>query len=161
MSAHSGSPWESRTPAALKGLIYADFRKSFSRGCDALIAALQREGDNLILSEWEKLDELIKEVFDATGSSSVVGGYESLDYDFVEIKGVKDDSDFEASIVLDTVNDYGGRQEPLNIRWWQEYLDVHERYGQKYHLAVTERPISFEINQANTRSGRVWVREGQ
>ena len=76
-------------PSALKGLIYADFRKSFSRGFDAVIAALQREGDNLVLSEWQKLNELIKEVFDGSGSSSAVGGRKNhlLDNgDWIELK---------------------------------------------------------------------------
>jgi hypothetical protein len=46
-------------PPALKGLIYADFRRSFSRGFDAVIAALQREGDDLVLSGWENEIESI------------------------------------------------------------------------------------------------------
>ena len=149
-------------PPELKGLIYADFRKSFARGFDAVAAALEKETQELPLRSWQLLGELIHQVFDSKGYSSGGGEYESFDYEFVEIEGLKDplqDSQFDASIILDTVHDYLGKLEPLSDFWWNEYLSVHEKYADKYRLIVTERPVGFSIQRANTPSMRVLTRD--
>jgi hypothetical protein len=133
-------------PNELKGLIYADFRKTFANGFGGVLSALSAEADDAARDSWAATEIMVHEAFDAHGFSSSMGEYDSFDCEFVELRGVKDPDhsrdDDNANIVYDVIHDYLGKKEPLNEHWWSEYLDSRDRYPALFHLVVSERPIS-------------------
>ncbi len=146
-------------PATLKGLIYADFRKSFIQGFKELQTGLRKEVDEALSGSWRQLQSLAEDTFDSHGFVSILGGYKSLDYDYVEIDGVQNpfQPDDNAPIVLDVVHAYGDKDTPLGERWWDEYRAAQERFAETYHLVVTERPIALSELHDSKRSSRVRV----
>jgi hypothetical protein len=140
----------------LKGLIYADFRKSVATGNKAVLAALKKEADAAIQEGWQLLDSLVERAFGGTGSASG-GEYDSMHYQFVEIDGLKTkhSSPHTASIVFDAIHDYGHDNEPLKERWWSEYKETQERYGETYHLVVTERPTEIAAVKPSAKLERI------
>ncbi len=147
---------EVEPPDVIKGHIYADFRKAFAVGYKAVLAALKKEADEAIQDSWQLLPSLIQTTFDKFGSSSG-GDYERIDYEFVQINGLKakpSRSDNEC-IVYDVIHDYAARKEPLDSNWWREYLETQERNGELYHLVVTERPIGIRDIKPSCKYGRI------
>lgn len=135
-------------PSELKGLIYADFRKSFKQGMEAVFSALSKEGQKAVRDSWAETRSIIEDVFGGHGFSSVMGEYESFDYDFVNISGVRDPNlqeNEEASIVYEIVHDHSNKQKPLGEEWYKEYVETWERYSETYHLIVSERPVSISF----------------
>jgi hypothetical protein len=148
-------------PNELKSLIYADFRKSFSTGMKAVLAALNAEASHALRGSWAELRVLLGEVFDHEGNASKVGGYDSLDWDYVQIEGVFDraqgDPFDDADIIYDIVHDYLGKREPLDGHWWNEYLDSRNQYPASFHLVVSERPTNFARAASSQVSGKAQV----
>jgi TIR domain len=146
-------------PAELEGVVYADFRQSPRKGMASLLAALEAEADQALRGSWLELDAMIEESFDSSGSASRLGGYESIDYTFVTLNCLKRPGREQLirgeEIVYDTVLDYGSRGEPIDEEWWSEYCDVQDRYGEVFHLVVSERPIAISDLQQSCDFDRV------
>ena len=58
-------------PSELKGLVYADFRRSFKKGLEAVLAALSKEADAVVIGSWRELECFVEETFDNHGFASV------------------------------------------------------------------------------------------
>lgn len=146
-------------PSELEGIVYSDFRRSPKKGMTSLMAALDNEVSLAVRGSWRELDSLIEDAFDSSGWSSRVGGYESLDYSFVTLKRLArrsgNDVFGDGEIVYDTIHDYGGRGKPLDDDWWNEYRNVHDRYGEIFHLVVSERPMDIPCLQNSKNLNRI------
>jgi hypothetical protein len=145
-----------KPPPELEGMIFADFRRSFKKGIASVLKALNREADNAVVGSWAELDSLIEEVFDHSGFASMLADYKSEDYRYVLIEGLRTfDRGDDADIVYETVHDYLGKAEPLTERWWREYKEVQQRYGQLFHFVASERPVSIPLLEPSVVSPNV------
>ena len=101
-------------------------------------------------NSWAEVPELLGEVFDFEGSASVMGEYDSWDFTFANIDGLKDrdtiGKEDDADIIYDVVHDYGDRHKPLTSPWWSEYLDSRDRHSALFFLVVSERPVALGLS---------------
>ena len=47
-------------PSELKGVVYADFRRSFKKGLEAVLAALSKEADAVVIAVGENWNVLLR-----------------------------------------------------------------------------------------------------
>jgi hypothetical protein len=134
-------------PPELAGLVYADFKKSFSKGFKKILAALGHEGSKLATENRsvEVYEGLLKKTFDGSGMGWIDGEYKDIDYEFVEIDGMQVDGN-QAQIIYEIVHDYINKKEPLTDNWWRDYLEWNDSLPDKYRIVVTERPWSFQMD---------------
>lgn len=143
-------------PPEIKGIAYADFRKSTQSGFKALVSALELEAVAARRHQgfWAQVDEILEEVFEFTGSQALGREYSTRDLEFVGLNARADDED-DTCVVYETISAYSEPARPLGEQWWKEYHDaMYQVPDFEYFLVVSERPVAFESGE---RHGRVTV----
>ncbi|HKQ53773.1 MAG TPA: toll/interleukin-1 receptor domain-containing protein [Pyrinomonadaceae bacterium] len=133
-------------PPEVTGLIYSDFKSSFSFGIKGILTALEYEASQVASTKgfWEEVRDLLEEIFDNSGFASVSGEYQSKDYDFVTVRVPSAHFD-DTEVVYEVIPAYGASVKPLTEVWWSEYQSAIEELGEKLFLIVTERPVDFKV----------------
>ena len=137
-------------PSEIAGLIFADFRKSFSAGWASTLAAIRREADLAVKGSWAELESMVEEVFDGSGSVSEVGSYGSRDWNLVLISAAADPvhgaPGEPADVAYDVVHDHLSRREPLDDGWlattFERFTGVSLGYTTNDQLAVLQITVS-------------------
>jgi hypothetical protein len=103
------------------------------------------------------LESIAEEVFDSHGFASLRGAYESLDYSFLHIDGLKNPlrPAEDAEIIYDVVHDYLSKKESLEDSWWDEYRTAQDRFEETIHLVITERPVAIPVFRQCPQSTRI------
>lgn len=135
-------------PPEIRGILYADFRKSFKYGLDRVLDALQHECKRYAskMGFWFNTKRLLLEEFaDTIGVCSISSGeYKSLDYSTL---GVGDGANGTLRhVVYEIVPDYVHSGKPLSTTWWEEYSETLAELGERFALLVSERPIGFAVD---------------
>ncbi len=144
---------EVEPPAAIKGLKYADFRKSPKKGTAEVVRVLESEAASAPLAFWAQIDNLLEEVFDFTGTESIGREYAIRDTEFVGLSGL--DQAEDVYIGSEIVASYDDPPRPLNDTWWKEYRDAVSNANLDFFLIVTERPVAFMADVHLSDSGRI------
>lgn len=133
-------------PSEVVGLLYADFRASFSSGIKSILTALEYEARKAAISKgfWAEARDIVEEVFGNRGFASISSEYKSKDYEFVDVPVPSDKYD-DTGIVYEVVSDYSIPARPLTGIWWDEYQSEIEEFDEKLFLIVTERPVEFKV----------------
>lgn len=149
-----GSP----LPPEVAGLLYVEWRQSPRRGWRSLLTALQHEANRAAFDRgfWARAEVLLKQVFGHTSWVSVMGEFRSRDYSTVALP-VQDLDGNEVEVPYEVVSAYVSPEKPLNERWWSEYIDATSDLPESIHLVVTERSVSFPVEQ-HQDNPRVGVR---
>ena len=148
-----------RLPSEVSGLLYADFRKSFKDGVHSVVTALSYEAAAHHKFFYQVIDPIVVSVFGSKGSSATVGGYQSDEYNFIHVTSRSTSNPGDMDVVYDTVEDYGGRKEPLDPRFWEEYATVNANRTETLSLLITQRPIEFPIDSIWAGDPNIGVRE--
>ena len=153
---------ETPLPAEVIGLLYADCRKGLAQGLPSILTALQHEARRADMehSFSSRVNRLVDEVF---GGRSFVGTteYRGQDWEVVTMPIPDLDGD-ERDAFYDTIPDYsrswGGKSEPLDERWLDEFQRGVEDTQTDFALIVSERPVQFRADQRSSAFRNVAVR---
>ena len=130
-------------PAAVHGLLYADFRSSFASGLKSILTALQHEASRAAKAGgfWAQTTDAVSKIFGGRGWSSGGGEFENFEYEFVSVDG----SHGDATVVYDIVSDHLKARRPITEAWWEEYTDVRRENDEDLFLVASERPVEFDV----------------
>lgn len=131
-------------PAAVQGLLYADFRQSFDLGMKGVLTALEYEAKESARSAgfWSIADELVDSVFDGRGFVLTANEFGDGSYDIVTLD-VASRGYSSTSVVYDKILSYRKPATPIGEQWWDEYVHARRDYGEELYLVVTERPVGI------------------
>jgi hypothetical protein len=153
---------ETPLPAEVIGLLYADCRKGLAQGLPSILTALQHEARRADMehSFSSRVNRLVDEVF---GGRSFVGTteYRGQDWEIVTMPIPDLDGD-ERDAFYDTIPDYsrswGGKSEPLDGDWLDEFQKGVGDTQTDFALIVSERPVQFSVDQRSSAFPNVAVR---
>ena len=133
-------------PPEVRGLLYADFRESFSDGFKSILTALLHEEGRAAAtaSFWLQAKMLIEKVFPVGFSFPAGGGYKDNNYDLVFVSAPAKEHG-HAEVIYDQQSAHGRASNPLDEGWFAEYREAMEESHADLYLMVTERPVSFEV----------------
>lgn len=146
-------------PEEVQGLLYADCRVSLDTGWNSILTALQHENQRATQEQgfWAQADELIEQVFESKGWSSINGEYQSKDYEIVFLP-VNDENNDEFCVAYEVISSYTSADNFLTESWWNDYYESTSIFPELLHLLVTERPIAFKLDAKSQKNPRVGIR---
>lgn len=140
----------------VRGILYADFTRSFKHGLKAVLLALDYEVKHRLFNDakfWQQIEIILKKVFGSIGFIYTMGEYKSEDYSCVSL--IKKENEEEISIIYDIISAYETPAKPLNKQWWYEYQSAIENAPDNMSLVISERPVGFKTELVSLESDRV------
>jgi hypothetical protein len=137
---------DAEIPGELSALLYADFRENYERGVETVMRSLEQLGEALARASgpppfYKHVADLLGSVFDSVGSILTLDGYRPPDFDFCAIE--REDAD-DIEIVYDEVTSYyAGDVDPIDDRFWEEFIDAQQKAPTNYFLLVSQRPVAI------------------
>lgn len=149
---------DGRLPPEVIGLIYADFRSSYSSGLKSILTALQYEANKAASSArfWTSAEHCVEQVFGGRGSVSLMGNYESKSYAVVHLPIPNYEDDY-TEVVYEVISSHARPVKPLTELWWDEYEAAIEK-DEDLFLIITERPVRFTVEHPLKGRNRVGYR---
>jgi TIR domain. len=128
-------------PAAVQGLLFADFRRSFANGLKAILTALRYEAKQATRRAgfWAQAEDMVGKVFGGRGWVARLGEFDDRTHDIVSVPaGAEGDGTTE--VVFDTVSDYLRKKKPVGEGWWSEFTEMRDDFDEDLFL-VCQRPL--------------------
>lgn len=146
-------------PNSVDGLLYADFRQSFTKGTKSLLTALIHEKNRAVKNAgfWAQSEVLIGKVFEGQGWVSRLGEFDNRTYDIVSVPtGTQNGG--ESTVVYDTVAAHRRPQQALSEHWWNEYTRAREDHDEDLFLVVSQRPVEVKVAKSSNPGDRIKYR---
>lgn len=149
-------------PAAVEGLLYADFTISFRNGFKKVLSALKYETNKSAdkCAFWQQIDILLNQVYGGRGFASIHGEYKDIDYETISLPIPFDNND-ETEIAYETISAYSNQTEPLNEVWIKEFIDVNSVLGVSFCLVLSERPVDFNPDEICSSENRITLKQNK
>lgn len=156
-------------PAAVRDILYADFRKSFRAGLSAVVSSLKHDAEQLALATTKRGARRRKheptareQVFGAGGWASRLSdeGDRRKNWDVVYLP-VQDPDGMACTVMVDHVRaDIYDLIEPKSLRdgWWIDYVYETEYIGEPLRLVIAERPLQMAGLEPGAKHNRVRYR---
>lgn len=149
---------DSELPPDVRGLLYADCRKSLRAGWKSIETALQHEAKRSLAGQsfYHQANRLLKRFF-VTGFSVTVAEYGGDDFNIISLD-VKDQKGNDIDVPYDTVDSYSSPAKPIADSWWDDYSTAMERVSHPYSFIVSNRPVRLSLDVVHPETPRVGLR---
>jgi hypothetical protein len=146
---------DAELPPEVRGVLYADCRRSLRAGWKSIQTALQHEAKRSLANQsfHRQAKGLMERLF-SVGFTMTLSEYGGNDFDIISLE-VKDQKGNEIDVSYDTVDAHSTPPKPLGESWWDDYSLATERMPHPYSFVVSNRPVQLPFDITHPETSRV------